>query len=76
MTEYIFPASYKANNLVKLIVLTLIYIAVPVFICIVGGMASMIPYVSSILLLLDAIVIIYCAGGIVVNFLVFFGVLS
>ena len=57
MLEELFPVSYKARNIFFLILITLAYLFVPIFIGVLGSVASAIPYVSSIIVLLDVIVI-------------------
>ena len=73
MLEEIFPVSYKARNVFFLALIILSYIFIPIFVGIVGNSAAAIPYVSSIIVLLDVIVSIYCVGGIAVALLYFLG---
>ncbi len=73
MLEELFPVSYKARNVFFLVLIILAYLFIPIFVAIIGGCASAIPYVSSIVLLLDVIVCTYSVAGIAVALLYFFG---
>ena len=73
MLEELFPVSYKARNIFFLVFIILAYIFVPIFVEILGSAASAIPYVSSVIILLDIIVSIYSLAGIAVALLYFFG---
>jgi len=73
MLEELFPVSYKARNVFFLVLIILAYIFIPVFVGIVGSSASAIPYVSSVIVLLDVIVSVYSVCGITVALLFFFG---
>lgn len=73
MLEELFPVSYKARNVFFLVLIILAYIFIPIFVGIVGSSASAIPYVSSVIVLLDVIVSVYSVGGITVALLFFFG---
>lgn len=72
MLEQIFPLSFKATQIVKLTLLCLLYLAVPIFIGIVGGLASAVPYVNILMTVQTVLVSVYCAGGILVAILFFF----
>ena len=73
MLEELFPVSYKARNVFFLVLIILAYIFIPIFVGIVGSSASTIPYVSSVIILLDVIVSVYSVAGIAVALLFFFG---
>ena len=73
MLEELFPVSYKARNVFFLVLIIFAYIFIPIFAAIVGGTAAAIPYVSTVILLLDVIVCTYSVAGIAVALLYFFG---